>query len=499
LVLAALLAGAVPATAAPGGGHGGGGGGSAPPFTISPTNLTFAALVNQADTELLTLTAGRKSVAFVGNTAGAYSFTNLGTCWTTYLNQGLAVPANTSCTIEIAFIPSSGGLFPGSATITNCPQWNVVNGKVNCKKQDPSTAVTVSLSGTATAAPDLDIAGIILGDGVTAQGYVVVVRNLSNAAADLTGVGVQGYYEPTTTYDSTTGTGACGQTFNNGTILGAGATINITVGCSGAGASGDKFLVVRVDNTNALAESDEANNDFAKGLVDFEIGGITIEGANGTDLFHHTVTVRNIGGGAYDGSALSRVASYFSADAFLDGTDRGLDCATTLPDAIAAGAEVGVPRPCNSTPQAGENYLIAVVDAAGTQYEAREANNAFAVALPKADLTVSAQDLQWGFGTLSYQANVTVTGTLPIETSTILVVGVWTTDDVFGNGDDNPACGSPLPPDQASNGDVVSVVISCPNPGPSAGQKLIVKVDAGSPEAVAESNENNNYFVAFLT
>jgi hypothetical protein len=449
--------------------------------------------VGSTDTQDVTVTVGRRAIAIQTSATSPFSDTQAGTCFTDYLGQGLAIPARAACTIRVGYTPTGIAGDSGALTVSPCSKSAVIGGTLACTRVDTTKAQSVQLSGQGLA-PDLDIAGIVLGDGVTPQGYVVVVRNVGNGTADLTGVGVQGYYGPTATYNSATGTGACGQSFNNGTTLAAGTTVNITVGCSFAGAVGDKYLVVRVDATGALTESNESNNDLAKGLVDFEIGGITIQGAEGGSNFRHTVTLRNIGAGEYDGSALSRVTSYFSSDGFLDAGDRALDCSVTLQSAIAADSELPIPQPCNSTPRAGEEYLIAAVDAADSQYEARENNNSFAIVLPKADLLIASESVPYTYDgtTLSYSVDIQVDGDLPIESSTVLVAGVWSTDQTYGNSDDNPACNSSMPAGQPSGGEVLAVPMLCLNSGPGTRLYLLIKVDAGSPEAVAESDETNN-------
>jgi subtilase family serine protease len=94
--------------------------------------------------------------------------------------------------------------------------------------------------------------------------------------------------------------------------------------------------------------------------------------------------------------------------------------------------------------------------------------------------------------------SVKVDGTLPIETSEILIAGVWSEDDVYANGADNPACNGLMPTDQLSYGETMVVSFSCSGPGPApTDQYLVVKVDVGDPEWVAESDETNNEF-AFL-
>ena len=89
--------------------------------------------------------------------------------------------------------------------------------------------------------------------------YTVTVSNAGSGVADLSGIAVQGYYSAT--QDTwPTNDPACGQSFNNGTTLNPGASIDIFVGCGLAPPAGDTWLVVKVDATDGLPESNEANN-----------------------------------------------------------------------------------------------------------------------------------------------------------------------------------------------------------------------------------------------
>jgi hypothetical protein len=498
LVVVSMALGALPAGVAPGGG--GGGGGPTPAFTLSPTSLSYSTPIGTSQVHDVTLTAGKKMVAIQTSATGAFTDNHAGTCWATYEGHGLTVPANASCTIQVQFSPTQATSYAGALTVTSCAKWTVSGGVIVCSKVDASTATSVSLSGDGTA-PDLTISALTLGDGITPHGYNLTVTNIGNGAADLTSVGAQGYFEPTAAYNSTSGTGACGASFNPGTILAAGASTTLHVGCSGDGAAGDKYLVVRIDNSNALAEGNETNNDFAKPLVDFTIDAVSVQGADGSHVFNHTVTVKNVGAAAFGGNENVVVRGYLSPNAYLGGPgeDRNA-CFYRLTSSIAAGASETTSVPCDTTPIAGENYLILVADGNPIEYEAREANNAFAVLLPKDDLTITAVTNFGPSGAfpINYDVTVKVDGTLPIETSEILIAGVWSEDDVYANGADNPACNGLMPTDQLSDGETMVVSFSCSGPGPApTDQYLVVKVDVGDPEWVAESDETNNEF-AFL-
>jgi hypothetical protein len=70
--------------------------------------------------------------------------------------------------------------------------------------------------------------------------------------------------EPGTTRTTTPG---CGTSFSQGVSLAPGASTTIDVGCSGGPGQGDTALLVMVDDTNVVAESDETNNVFSQPLT----------------------------------------------------------------------------------------------------------------------------------------------------------------------------------------------------------------------------------------
>ena len=109
-------------------------------------------------------------------------------------------------------------------------------------------------------APDLVVGSIALTPTSSLpDSYTVTVTNNGTGVADLGGVAVQGYYSAT--QDTwPTNDPACGQSFNNGTTLNSGASIDIFVGCGAAPPAGDTWLVVKVDATDVLQESNETNN-----------------------------------------------------------------------------------------------------------------------------------------------------------------------------------------------------------------------------------------------
>ncbi len=236
---------------------------SPPPFTVSPTTLSLEASLSGHDFELVTVTTGNRRLAIEGPASftGGQPFddTQAGTCWQAYGAIGLPVPARTSCTIQVGFHPTAAGTSNDVMTVYACKKSHVdpTSGFLLCDTRDGSR--TVNLVGNAL--PDLIVAGISFTkpSDYPAYSYTVTVRNQGLGSALLTGVGVQGYYA--------TGAGiwptdnpACGTGFNSGTTLAPNVSVDIVVGCSGAPPAGDSFLVVKVDFSEVLIESDETNN-----------------------------------------------------------------------------------------------------------------------------------------------------------------------------------------------------------------------------------------------
>lgn len=125
----------------------------APPFTISPTSLSYTSPAGNYQWQLVTVTTGRKAVVLESPTtfgSGApFLDSQLGTCWASYGAIGLAIPMNTNCTVEIGFHPTAVGSYSDVATIYSCKKSHVAAGHTVCDVRDGSR--TVSLSGQAIA------------------------------------------------------------------------------------------------------------------------------------------------------------------------------------------------------------------------------------------------------------------------------------------------------------------------------------------------------------
>lgn len=138
LLLAAMAITAAGVSAAP-----------APGFTLSAAALSFSAYVGSSDTQDVTVTTGRKAVALdLEFFHGYYTDSGTGTCMATYQMQ---VPANSSCTITVAFTPLVSGSTSTTMAITQCLKWTLVGGTVQCDRSHVSD--TVNLSGDAFDVP----------------------------------------------------------------------------------------------------------------------------------------------------------------------------------------------------------------------------------------------------------------------------------------------------------------------------------------------------------
>ena len=129
-------------------------------------------------------------------------------------------------------------------------------------------------SNTVTCGTDLTVTNISQPDS---SGYTVTVKNIGSDTADVTGAAVQGYYTSST--DTTNfpppggpspptagGDPACGATMNGS--LAAGASVDVVVSCSLVPTdAADTNLMVGVDVSNSVAETNENNNVAVIGLT----------------------------------------------------------------------------------------------------------------------------------------------------------------------------------------------------------------------------------------
>jgi hypothetical protein len=122
------------------------------PFTVSPTTLSFAAAVNGFQYQFVTVTTGKKAIVLDNpatfGSAAPFFDTQAGSCWQNYGSLGTKIPANTNCTIQVGYHPTSPGSSSNVMTIYACKHWHITGGQTVCDVLDGSR--TVSLDGQAT-------------------------------------------------------------------------------------------------------------------------------------------------------------------------------------------------------------------------------------------------------------------------------------------------------------------------------------------------------------
>ncbi|MGB2874278.1 MAG: CARDB domain-containing protein [Gaiellaceae bacterium] len=351
---------------------------------------------------------------------------------------------------------------------------------VTTKKNGGATSQTATIT---VNCPDLTITSIAYPNN-DLSACTVTVKNIGTGTANLSGVVVQGYYEPDTTYNSTTGDPAGGTTFSQPTLA-PGASVDVTI-CTGSAPAGDKYLVVKVDATDALAESDETNNVAYKALPAPDLTITSIAYPNG-DLSACTVTVKNIGTGTANLSGVV-VQGYYEPDTTYNSTtgDPAGGASFSQPT-LAPGASADVTI-CNGSAPPIDHYLVVKVDATDVLPESNENNNVGYAPLPGPDLTITSID--YPNGDLS-ACVVTVKniGTTTADLTGVIVQGYYEPDTAYNPITGDPAGGSTFSQGTLAPGATAQVTI-CTGSAPSTDHYLVVKVDALN--VLAESNEDNN-------
>jgi hypothetical protein len=228
-------------------------------FALSPDPLSLTATVGSDGIGLVTVTPRRTMVIISPASFGTtlFSDTRNGSCWQDFESLGRPISRQAACTIEVRFHPTAAGTFNDTMTVTACQSWHRANGQIVCDVLGGSQ--TVAVTGTATGGePDLTVGTIVFStpSGYPPESYTVTISNVGSGPADLSNVIVQGYYSTDTTIGGSD-LPACGLTLSG--TLAAGASIDVPVGCSEPRPSGE-YLIVEVDASNALTESNEANN-----------------------------------------------------------------------------------------------------------------------------------------------------------------------------------------------------------------------------------------------
>ena len=227
--------------------------------------------------------------------------------------------------------------------------------------------------------PDLIIEAIAFTP--TGNSYTVTVKNQGASTADLTGVGAQGYYT-TTEGDWGNGDPACGSTFNNGTTLAPGATIDLPVPCTLAPPSGDDWLVVKIDFGDVLAEGDETNNITSVGLApDLIIQTVQRTPLFGYPAYTYTVTVKNQGASTADLSGVAAQGYYDDVAGTWPGSEAACGNSFNNGTTLAPGATIDLVVGCSAGTT--KEWLVVKIDSGDALDESDETNNIFSLDVPQ--------------------------------------------------------------------------------------------------------------------
>jgi uncharacterized repeat protein (TIGR01451 family) len=455
------------------------------PGEIQITKSADAAIVNAGDQIGYTITV-----------------TNLGKSAAADVSVADTLPTNSGTNWSIASAPpGTCAIFSG---VLRCFMSKMATGfsvhivspttSATCGTVSNSASVTTKKSGSATSqtasitvnCPDLTITSIAYPNN-DLSACTVTVKNIGAGTANLSGVVVQGYYEPDTTYNPVTGDPAGGNSFSQPTLA-PGASANVTI-CTGSAPPGDHYLVVKVDATDHLGESNENNNVASKPLPVPDLTITSIVYPNG-DLSECTVTVKNLGTGTADLSGVVVQGFYEPGTTYAtpDGEPAGGNSFSQPTLAPGASADVTI---CTGSAPPEANYLVVKVDASDVLTESNEDNNVFAEPLPaRPDLTITS--ITYPNGDLS-ECTVTVknVGGATADLSGVVVQGYYEPDTTYEPVHGDPAGGTTfsqatLAPDASAD------VTICNGSAPPGNSYLVVKVDAT--DALAESDEDNNVY-----
>jgi uncharacterized repeat protein (TIGR01451 family) len=377
-----------------------------------------------------------------------------------------------------------------------------------------ATSATVGpVTVAVTCLPDLVVQSIAFTTGSPYTDspwyYTATIKNQGTGAADLSGVPVQGYFA------ATAGTwpgdvAACGDTFNNGTILAPGATADILIGCAGHPAPGDNWLAVKVNYEAppfGIAESDTTNNVNSVPLP------VTLSVTKAAD--NSTVTVGDQVGYTIVGTNNGPVTAYgFTlVDTLPAGLSWSLDTANSDASCVIAangGTQVLTCAPATVPPGGSVSAHVTATSSSAVcaglsnsaSVSALSASTVATAAVPidvmcSPDLIVSHISLG-PFSPTSFDYIVTVgnQGNGPADLSGVVVQGVFA-DSATGWPGNAPACGRSFNSGTTLQpGATIDMEIDCGFLPPTYDDYLLVEVDAGN--VLAESDETNNIGSLFL-
>jgi uncharacterized repeat protein (TIGR01451 family) len=156
-------------------------------------------------------------------------------------------------------MPPAGSIFvhvTATTSPSNCPS---ISNSASVSATNVAASSTGPVAITVRCRPDLVAQSVAFTPSNTngPDGYTVTIKNQGLGPADLSGVGVAGTYSNTSSGPGDTP--ACSGTIPSGTLA-VGATVDFTVACSTDAPPGDGWLLVNVDSSNVVDETDETNN-----------------------------------------------------------------------------------------------------------------------------------------------------------------------------------------------------------------------------------------------
>jgi len=473
---------------------------AAPPdsFSLSPSSLSVTAEVGETRTGDVVVTTRKPIVITTESSSTQFFDTGAGSCWQAYLSQGLRIPGKVSCTVRVGFMSASAGTFTGTLSVRQCTAWHAdTSGALVCDAV--AGAQTVTLTGTAAGQADLTVGNVdVVGSaGTLPFTWTATVSNVGDATLNVKNVPVAASYSS----DASVGgdTAACGGVVSSSNLLlRPGEGVDVEFRCLTPPPPGSAYLIVEVDGSNAVAESSETNNVAIDPMptVDFVVDSIILEGASTTSRLNYTVRVKNIGTGTFvygENQSAAAVRGLLQGGPGIPETSA---CQALLVDtsfSLAPNATFDVPIACDIAPTHGQDYLFVTVDAANSVPEFNEANNQGYVLLPELNLVALDVDLLGPDADSAYRYLVSYqvesTANLPVDVGSLLISGVYS-QNAIKDAPDNPACSLTTPARAIVDPGVpIFVMIECDNAPAPTDRYLIVTVDAGSPDRIAESDE----------
>jgi subtilase family serine protease len=342
--------------------------------------------------------------------------------------------------------------------------------------------------------PDFDVSAFSVPSEGAAGGTITVTDTVTNVG------GSSAPASATTFYLSANGTLGTGDILLSGSrtvpILAVGdvsaGPTDLTIPSTTA--VGAYYIIAKADGADAILESSETNNTYARPLKiggDLAISALTLTVNSGSDLTLSVSETTTNQGAASVGASVTRF--YLSSNSLLDSNDTPLDGAREVP-ALDPGishtglTDVTIPA---GTP-AGLYYIVGKADGNAAVPEAYETNNTLAKSFYiGSDLVVSSITVpsRGGAGT-----SITVGDTTSNDASGAAAASFTrfylSSNATWDSGDTYLTGGHSVPPLGEGAEDVGSTTLTIPANTATGTHYIIGKADADN--AVLEAKETNN-------